>query len=92
MKIQPIYLFPIALFGVCWFFAFGLLLPGFVLAAIILALAAFLYGADSPLPPLSKEEELAMWSVKWELNGPTGERSAPDAKAPAPRQMRRGTQ
>ena len=61
--------------GMVWLFVHGWLLPGFILAALILAALAYLYGAESPDPPFSKEEELAMWGVKWELDNPIRRKS-----------------
>lgn len=68
-RIAPVLILS-TLAGMVWLFIHGWLLPGFVLAGALLAAMAYFYGTESPHSPMSKEEELAMWGVKWELDNP----------------------
>lgn len=68
-RVYPI-LIAVAILGAVLLFAYGLVLIGYVLAGLILAVTAQLYGAESQRPPFSKEEELALSKVQWELDDP----------------------
>ena len=88
-RIDPVLLASIVA-GMVWLFAHGWLLPGFILAGLILALLAHFYGVESPLPPFSKEEELAMWGVKWELDNPASPSAVTNTKTQPHPTLRRG--